>query len=321
MGPWYHGGWNHAEGDKPGPSGVRQRQLRVLSKRDIKLQFFNEHLKGSSGPKLAKAIVFETGDNRWRTFDRWPPATVTTARASTSATGSDSSTRSRPRRVTTPSRAIRGNRSRSLEALTTTMSARVHDLRSAFRLWHRPDVLSLYVTEPLPTPVTLAGPVQAHLTVSTTATDADWIVKLIDVYPDPIPSGHGGSDMAGKQILIRSEVVRGRYRTRRYDKAVPFVLERASRSSPCRCKMSCTRSGPGIGYWCRSLALGSRSSTAIRRRFVPNIFLAREADFESATHHVFRGPGRESWLELETLPDQPAAQRCERADEWGDERA
>ncbi|HEX3313535.1 MAG TPA: CocE/NonD family hydrolase, partial [Gemmataceae bacterium] len=300
MGPWYHGGWNRSDGDKLGPLAFGKGNSEFFQ-RDIELQFFNEHLKGTAGPKLAKAIVFETGDNRWRTFDRWPPAGGTPAKLYFG-----DRFRLVHEQPTEPSNDAFPSDPRKpvpfFEAPTNTMSREYMTSDQRF-VWHRPDVLS-YVTEPLPTAVTVAGPLQTHLTVSTTGTDADWIVKLIDVYPDPIPSGHGETDMAGKQILIRSEVVRGRYRTG-YDRAVPFIPnEPTVVTVPMQDVLHMFRPGHRL-----MVQISSTWFPLIDRnpqKFVPNIFLARESDFEPATHRVFRGPGRESWLELEMLPAQPA---------------
>jgi uncharacterized protein len=297
MGPWYHGGWNRSDGDKLGPLAFGSGNSEFFQ-RDIELSFFNQHLKGMPGQKLAKAIVFETGDNRWRTFDRWPPARATASKLflgdrfrlvrEPSAESSDAFP-SDPRKPVP-----------FYESPTTGM-AREYMTSDQHFVWRRPDVLS-YVTEPLSTAVTVAGPIQAHLTVSTSATDSDWIVKLIDMYPDPIPSGHGEPELAGKQILIRSEVVRGRYRTG-YDKAVPFTPnEPTVVNVPLQDVLHSFRPGHRL-----MVQISSTWFPLIDRnpqKFVPNIFQARETDFEAATHRVFRGP-TQSWIELQTLPVEP----------------
>ena len=297
MGPWYHGGWNRSDGDKLGPL-VFGPGISEFFQRDIELQFFNQHLKGMPGQKLAKAIVFETGDNRWRTFDRWPPARSTTSKL---FLGDRFRLVREPSAETSDAFPSDPRKPVPFYETPTTGMAREYMTSDQRFVWHRPDVLS-YVTEPLSTAVTVAGPLQAHLTVSTTATDADWIVKLIDVYPDPIPTGHGETEMAGKQILIRSEVVRGRYRTG-YDKAVPFTPnEPTVVTVPLQDVLHTFRPGHRL-----MVQISSTWFPLIDRnpqKFVSNIFQARETDFEPATHRVFRGP-TQSWIEVPTLPIEP----------------
>ncbi len=184
MGPWRHGGWRGTGsslgdvtfGQDTGPFFLEQ----------IELPFFKFHLKGGDAPKLPEAYVFETGRNQWRQFEAWPPAQATPLSFYLSARGALSTTAPAEAKdafdeyVSDPARPVP-----FVEELTTDMPATymVADQRFASR---RPDVL-VYQTPPLEDDLSVAGPITASLHVSTTGTDADFVVKIIDVYPEDYP--------------------------------------------------------------------------------------------------------------------------------------
>jgi putative CocE/NonD family hydrolase len=161
----------------------------------------------------------------------------------------------------------------------------------------RPDVL-VYQTEPLAADVTLAGPIEASLSVTTTGTDADFVVKLIDVYPGDAEASPTGARMGGYEQLVRGEIMRGRYRAS-YEKPEPFAPNQAT---------VVRFSLPDTSHTFRS---GHRISVQVQSSWFPlvdrnpqtyvDIYHARESDFRAATHRVLRTPDRPSGLKVTVL--------------------
>src|SRR6185436_19489675 len=190
MGPWSHGMWGRLTGDKLGDISFHAKTAEYYRQK-IELPFFRHFLKGDTNYIPTEAHLFETGTDQWRRSSSWPPkeATVQTLyfhdqgrlEFAPPSTGENSF----DEYVSDPAKPVPF----TLEVTTDyPRSYPVHDQRFAAS---RPDVL-VYETEPLEEDLTLAGPVETSLFVSTTGTDADWIVKLIDVYagdfPDPAPN-------------------------------------------------------------------------------------------------------------------------------------
>jgi putative CocE/NonD family hydrolase len=167
----------------------------------------------------------------------------------------------------------------------------------------RPDVLT-FQTEPLESDLTLAGPMLADLTVSTTGTDADWIVKVIDVFPDDYKGvsaeKNSGKNMAGYQMHVRSEMIRGRYRNS-FSKPVPFTPD-----EPVRIKLT-------LQDVLHTFQKGHRVMVQVHstwfplidrnpQNYVPNIFFAKDEDFRIATHKVYHTEKLPSRLHVSVLP-------------------
>ena len=198
---------------------------------EIELPFFREYLKEDGDPRLPEAYVFETGRNEWHALDSWPPREAKTLTLYLSAAGR--LTREAPadagdaydEYVSDPAKPVP-----YVEDITIGMQREymVADQRFAAR---RPDVL-VYETEPLTEEVRAAGPIAPSLSVSTSGTDSDWIVKLIDVYPDDYPPRRRRSratpatpvhsKLGGYQQLVRGEPFRGKFR-RSFERPEPFV--------------------------------------------------------------------------------------------------
>ncbi|MGH7504890.1 MAG: CocE/NonD family hydrolase [Longimicrobiales bacterium] len=211
VGPWLHGGWRSMEGDVLGCIEFGRKTSRDFQ-RDVQFPFFEHHLRDAGEWNAPEATVFLTGTNEWRVYDAWPPAGVEPVslylgedgslsfEAPTAAADAADSWTSDPNRPVPFSAEIR-----------TTLGHlwMVEDQRFAAT---RPDVM-VYESAPLEEDLTIAGEILAELFVSTTGTDADWIVKLIDVYP-----GWAGESeaceipMGGFQMLVAGEIMRGRYR-------------------------------------------------------------------------------------------------------------
>ncbi len=221
MGPWAHGGWARGDGDHLGNASFGGKQSDFY-REQVELPFFEHYLRGEGEPALAEATVFETGANRWRTFERWPPQGLVArslyVRAGGRLAWEAPADKGCDSYVSDPAHPVPFTED---VAIGMTREYMTDDQRFAAR---RPDVLA-YATEPLMEDVTLAGPIQAELWVSTTGTDADFVVKLIDEFPPDAPDWEGMEEdqhMGGYQMLVRSEAIRGRFRNS-YEKPEPFV--------------------------------------------------------------------------------------------------
>jgi len=229
MGPWSHGQWGRGDGDALGPLRFGSKTA-LFFRENIEFPFFEYYLKGKGDPKLPDAYIFETGRNQWRTFDAWPPKDIKTLSIYLREGGAISF--DPPEKVladtfdeyvSDPDRPVP-----FVAGVTTRMDSdyMVHDQRFTAT---RPDVL-VYQSNILTENLTVAGPITPSLFVSTTGTDSDWIVKLIDVIPndtpdnppDPSRPGSGEVRMGGFQYMVRGDVIRGKFRNS-FEKPEPFT--------------------------------------------------------------------------------------------------
>lgn len=298
VGPWVHGSW-------AGPSGQTLADLDFGSQtspyyqENIEAKFFRHYLFNETTPlALPEATLFETGTNRWRSFDAYPPKETTQKQLYLQANGklgfSPSTTGvafseflSDPAHPVPFSNKI--NDGFSAEYM-------VEDQRFAFS---RPDVLT-FQTDVLTDDLTLAGPILAQLTVSTTGTDADWMVKVIDVYPPDAPENPKKPDVVygDYQQLVRSEIMRGRYRNNiskpeafkpNQPTQVPIELQDV---------LHTFKKGHRLMVQVQSTCfpLADRNP----QTFVP-IFSAKESDYQKATHRIYHGKSGASFLKIGVL--------------------
>lgn len=218
MGPWYHGQWG-GKRDAGEHLGLVKFDAKTAEfyREKIEFPFFEHHLKGKGPLNLPEAYVFETGTNRWRAHDAWPPRSVRPRSLHFLAEGKlgfeaapGPEDDAFDEYVSDPAKPVPFIAN---TAIGMTREYMTDDQRFATR---RTDVLS-YQTDPIETDLTLAGPIVPDLKVSTTGTDSDWIVKLIDVYPDDIDDPKTLEDpaavkMGGYQQLVRGEIMRGKFR-------------------------------------------------------------------------------------------------------------
>ncbi len=282
MGPWAHGDWGRKDGDKLGDIDFHAKTAEHYREK-IELPFFRRFLKGDTNYNLAEANVFETGTAQWRKFDHWPPKSAVEKTLRFMPHGKldfDKSMEGYDEFVSDPAKPVPF----TLETTTDyPRSYPVHDQRFAAS---RPDVL-VYETEPLEEDLTIVGPLRASLRVSTTGTDADWIVKLIDVYagdyPDPKPNPAHVA-MSGYQQMVRGDVFRGRFRNS-FEKPEPFEPGKIT-------KIEFTL--PDVLHTFRR---GHRVMVQIQSSWFPlvdrnpqtfvDIATAKEEDFKKATHRVY----------------------------------
>jgi putative CocE/NonD family hydrolase len=300
MGPWRHGGFKRGDasslgdiffGNDPAPAPYYLEE--------VEKKFFDYHLKGMGEAAGPEALMFETGTNRWRSFNAWPPdremrtlyfreagALSFNPLVVSSADTADSF-------ISDPAKPVPYS-----ESLSTSMTKEymVDDQRFAA---HRPDVL-VYETAPLESDITLAGNLIANLMVSVSGTDADWIVKLIDVYPDDHPPyPHQDKPMGGYQQMVRSEVIRGRFRNFP-EFPEPFEPGKVENVRLELLDLLHTfKTGHRIMVQVQSswFPLVDRNP----QKFVENIFQAKDSDFIPATHTLHRSIRNPSALEVGIL--------------------
>jgi putative CocE/NonD family hydrolase len=213
MGPWVHGGWAGTPGDSLGLVRFDAKTAEFY-REQIELKFFNYYLKDKGTMDLPEAYVFETGTNQWRKLNAWPPKQTVGktlylhggGKLSFDASAADEAN-AFDEYVSDPQKPVPFIQDIAPGMTQTYMT---DDQRFAAR---RPDVL-VYQSDVLEEDVTIAGPILPSLFVSTTGTDSDWVVKLIDVYPDRYPDVEGRNDnrLGAYQQLVRGDVLRGKFR-------------------------------------------------------------------------------------------------------------
>ena len=306
MGPWAHGGWARGAGDRLGDVHFGQ-ETSPFYRENIQKPFFDHFLKGDVSIDLPEAYVFETGANQWRTFNDWPPTQIQQRSMYFGEEGllsfdkpqrryTDERSVAYDEYVSDPSKPVPFTES---VARGMTREYMTDDQRFASR---RPDVL-VYQTEPLTEAVTLAGPIVADLWVSTSGTDSDWIVKLIDVHPDgheDYPEIRDNMRTGGMQMMVRSEVIRGRFRN---DPSVPEPFtpnEPTNIKLPLQDVLHTFKPGHRIMVQIQStwFPLVDRNP----QKYVDNIFLADESDFVKATQRVYWSTAFPTKLVVGVLP-------------------
>lgn len=287
MGPWPHGGWGRRDGDRLGKAhfgGKTSLHFRT----EIELPFFMCHLKGECGNSLPEATVFETGTNRWREFDDWPPRELASKSLYVREGGllsfEPAAETGQPyvEYVSDPARPVPYTEA---VAIGMTREYMTDDQRFASR---RPDV-AVWQTEPLTEPVTLAGPILADLWVSTSGTDSDWVVKVIDVLPPDAPNPPDSPDgwhAGGAQLMVRSEVMRGRYRNS-FERPEPFVPDQATQVRFELLDVLHTFQ-PGHRIMVQIQSTWFPLVDRNPQKYVPNIYQATESDFQKAVQRVYQ---------------------------------
>jgi putative CocE/NonD family hydrolase len=295
MGPWNHGGFARGDGDRLGNVNFGSKTVLYYRER-IEFPFFLYYLKGRGDGKFPKAWVFETGTNEWRKFDTWPPAAAKPTTVYLDANGKlawqQPAQAGFDEYLSDPNKPVPYVGHVTMGVLNTYMT---EDQRFAAT---RPDVL-VYKSDVLDHDITVTGPIQVDLKVSTTGTDSDFDVKVIDVYPGdatdynnpPQPGqqtrpAQAGFPMGGYQQLIRGEPFRGKFR-KSFEKPVPFEPGRPDHI---------TFNLPDVAHTFRQ---GHRIMVQIQSSWFPltdrnpqkfvDIPKALPTDFIKATQHVYFG--------------------------------
>ncbi len=300
MGPWVHGGWARSDGDSLGDVQFDAKTAEYF-REHMELPFFNYFLKDKGRNELPEACVFETGTNRWHKFDVWPPKNLIAQSLFLRADGKlsfeppeEEGANTFDEYISDPAKPVP-----FMPTIVSGMAQRymVEDQRFAAR---RTDVL-VYAGDELSGDITIAGPVVPSLQVSTTGTDSDWIVKLIDVYPDRFPDEKGNinNTLGSYQQMVRGDVIRGKFRNSP-EKPEPFEPGKPA-------KVEFTASD--IFHTFRR---GHRIMVQIQSTWFPlidlnpqrfeNIFQAKEGDFQKATQRVYRSRSLASQIKIGVLP-------------------
>ena len=285
IGPWNHGGWSRGEGRKLGNIDFGSATAEHY-RRNILVPFLSHYLKESKSHQLPEALTFRTGANEWVRHDAWPPKQNVSAKR----------LHLQDRRMLSfdppPNAGAQMFDSYiSDPANPVPYLPRPIELRSGWSTWlvqdqrfvdNRPDVFS-WVSEPLNEDVVISGRIVAHLFASTTGTDSDWIVKLIDVYPEQYEPDR---KMGGYQLMIAGDVFRGRY-LQSFEKPQPIPANAIQHYQiPFPANDHTFKKGHRIMVQVQSTWFPVIDRNP--QRFVTNIFQAKEADFQVATQRIYR---------------------------------
>ena len=303
VGPWNHGGWEHGPGNTLGAIPF-EIDTAAYFREKVEAPWFAYWLHDKGSLPLKEALLFQTGSNTWTTFDSWPPREAQKKNLYFAESGKLS---------------FAPSQSDAAEAADSYVSDPAHPVPYRHRpvdmtypqdhpgCWYtwlvqdqrfvsgRPDVLT-WQTEELQEDVTLAGQVTAKLFASTTGTDSDWVVKLIDVYPQKVESDW---KLSGFELMIADEIFRGRYRTS-YEKPEAIV---AGMITPYTIDLHTAdhvfKKGHRIMVQVQStwFPLYDRNP----QKFVPNIFDAKDSDYQKATQTIYRSKQYPSSVEISVV--------------------
>ncbi len=298
LGPWYHGEWTLPGRDSLGPIHWPGAASDSFLARTL-APWFAWWLHGEGDGRFPDARVFDAATGRWRSFDRWPPREAKARDLYLRAGGVLSFERPASRDgfdqyVSDPADPVPFYR---------RPIAPIYGRGSHWRTWlvedqrfveGRPDVL-VWKTAPLTADVTIAGDVAAHLFASTTGSDADWVVKLIDVHPEIAER----PDLAGYELMVAADIMRGRYRES-WERPEPIPPDSVLPYTVSLHQQFYTfRRGHRIMVQVQSswFPLYDRNP----QTFVPNIFLAPASAYRAATERIYRTARRPSHVELPVL--------------------
>ncbi|NEU07507.1 CocE/NonD family hydrolase [Flavihumibacter sp. R14] len=298
MGPWFHGGWHRSTGNMFGNIQFG-KPTSTWYQQSVEFPFFQYHLKDKPKPDLPEAVIFETGSNEWRRYDAWPPKNASAKTlffhpdgklsfsAPMQSSGFDEYI-SDPNKPVPYADGVHLGRTREYM---------IDDQRFASR---RPDVM-VYQTEILTEDLTLAGPIIADLKISTSGTDADYVVKLIDVFPDNYPNPQpnpGNIEMGGYQMLLRGEVMRGKFRNS-FEKPEPFIPNTVTQVK---------YTLPDVAH---TFKKGHRIMIQVQNSWFPlvdrnpqkfmDIYNADEKDFQKAMHRIYYDRSNASSVQITVI--------------------
>ena len=302
MGPWAHGWWNARDLDSLGYIKFGSVTTSWFTEQVIG-PFFDHYLDGAPEPKLAEATVFMTGENAWKLLDAWPPRKAINKRLyfreheglSWEATSEKKDVYDEY--VNDPANPVPYTNELRQWYNAAYM---LEDQRFADR---RPDVL-VYQTPVLQEDVTIAGPINVHLTASTSGTDCDWIVKVIDVLPDtaqtPRSASSRGISLEGYEMMVRGDVLRGKFRNS-LSKPVAFSPHQPT----------------NVNFVLQDVfhrfKKGHRIMVQVQSSWFPkidrnpgkfmDIYGAKDSDFQKTTQRVYRSAGKASSIEVGVLTE------------------
>jgi putative CocE/NonD family hydrolase len=300
LGPWFHGQWGRDRGDSLGKISFESNTSAWFQ--DLQKRWFDYWLKGEGPGNFAEATCFQTGTNQWKTYDSWPPMKAEPRRLyahadHTAGFAKPEGSEGALSYISDPAKPI-PYREQPIEE--------TYGPGSRWRTWHvedqrfvssRPDVLS-FCADSLVTDVTVTGDVTAHVFASTTATDADFVVKLIDVYP---AIDRKSLAMSGYELPVAMEVFRARFR-KSFEKPEPMVPGQPEEIVIDLHQINHTfLKGHRL-----MIQVQSSWFPVIDRnpqKYVANIFEAAEGDFVKATHTIYCNAQHATYVELPVMKE------------------
>lgn len=298
LGPWNHGQWSRATADSLGKISFESNTAVWFQQ--LQKQWFDYWLKGIGNGKFSEAYCFETGNNQWKTYNTWPPKEAVIQNLYTHAGHSASFakpvlSKGSVSYISDPMKPV-PYRTQPVEATYGPGSRwkpwQVEDQRF---VTSRPDVVS-FSTDSLTGDLTVTGKIKAYIFASTTGTDADFVVKLIDVYP---AFDQKSLSMSGYELPVAMEVFRGRFR-KSFEKPEPFVPGKPEEITIDLHEINHTfKKGHHL-----MIQIQSTWFPVIDRnpqKFVPNIFEAKETDFTKATQTIYCNAQYPTHIELPVM--------------------
>jgi len=314
-GPWFHGEWQAAKGEGIGLIPFGGHETSREFRENIEAPFFRYYLHGKGQKLQWQASTFQSGSNTWHTYPAWPPKEAKTTNLYLHADGTlsfnapDARSKAYREYVSDPASPV-PYRERPISPTYPGGDWRTWEVADQRFVDHRPDVLS-FESEPLDHDITVTGPVAADLFASTSGTDSDFVVKLIDVYPqdaqknawdadDGPKAGQYAQALNGYELPIAMEIRRGRYLTS-YEKPQPLTPDKPTEwNIPLRDRDHVFLKDHRI-----MVQIQSTWFPVIDRnpqKFVPSIYKATEADFVPATQRVYCSPDLPSHIVVPIMP-------------------
>ncbi|WP_378187252.1 CocE/NonD family hydrolase [Aquimarina sp. W85] len=286
FGPWSHGDWARTKKRQAVGNVYFGDDISLNYQKNIETKFFNNFLKGegTANTGLSEIQIFDTGKKEWNSFEVWPPKSSVkkTLYLSNDQKLKEKAGEGAVDFISDPAKPV--PYSEDIKMVFTPRKYMTDDQRFAAR---RPDVL-VFETSVLKEDMTLSGEILAKLQVATTGTDADWVVKIIDVYPNDVKDTEETQDhlkMSNYHMMVRSEVMRGRFRNG-FEKPEPFE---PNKKTAVTIKLQDVHHTFKKGHKMQ-VQVQSTWFPLIDRNpqtFVPNIFKASASDFTKQTHTIY----------------------------------
>lgn len=303
IGPWNHGGWAGGPGNKLGNINFDSATGEYF-RRQIQASWFAYYLKGKGDGQFAEAITFQTGTNQWKTYDAWPPRNAVIRNLYFQPDGklsftkpADGAASNFDSYISDPEHPV-PYRNRPIEETYSPGSRWYTWLTEDQRfVQNRPDVLS-WETDTLTEDVTVTGRIFAKLFAATSGSDADWVVKLIDVFPENYPKE---PKMGGYEFMVANDVFRGRFR-KSFSNPVPIEPGKVEEYTIDLHSLNHVfKKGHRIMVQVQSTWFPIIDRNP--QKYVPNIFEANESDFQKAIQKIYRSGDAASHIELSVMPN------------------
>jgi putative CocE/NonD family hydrolase len=303
LGPWRHGGWGSGEDKSLGNIKFDDQPTGTYFRKEIEAKWFAWYLKGKGDGKFAEAISFQTGSNKWMNYTAWPPKESVSKKIYFHANGKLSfekptagETKGFDSYVSDPAKPV-PFRARPVEETYGPNSRWYFWLTEDQRFVdNRPDVLT-WQTDTLTEDVTITGDVRAKLYAATSGTDADWVVKLIDVYPQDYKKE---LKMSGYELMIADDVFRGRFR-KSFSKPEPITPGKVEEYTiDLHAADHVFKKGHKIMVQVQSTWFPIIDRNP--QKYVPNIWEATAGDYQPATQKVYHDVNFASCIVLPVIP-------------------